>query len=223
MPEGNVRRAGQSLRVTAQLIDAQADSHLWPEKYSGNVADAFPIQEEISGKIAKALQVRLTPTESRTIAERPIDNPAAYECYIRARHEVLQVTPEGLDRAKRLVESGLALIGENPLLLATRGMVSWYYLNFSIDPDERHLDDAESYASRALTLDPHNNFAIFLRGLIESKRGNVENALRDLQIAHEQKPGDSKDSPYGLESVRNDAEFAELVEQVRERWQALEF
>jgi eukaryotic-like serine/threonine-protein kinase len=189
--EGNVRRAGRSLRVTAQLIDAQADSHLWSEKYSGNVEDVFAIQEEISRKIAKALQVRLTDTESRAIAERPIDNPAAYDCYIRARHEVYRFTPEGLNRAKELVESGLALIGENALLLATRGMVSWYYLNFSIDPDEHHLGEAESYAAKALALDPQNYFAIFLRGLVEAKRGNVEGALRELETAHQKKPGDA--------------------------------
>jgi serine/threonine protein kinase len=189
--EGNVRRAGQSLRVTAQLIDAQADSHLWSEKYSGTVEDVFAIQEEISRKIAKALQVRLTDTESRAIAERPIDNPAAYDCLIRARHEVYRFTPEGLNRAKELVESGLALIGENALLLATRGMVSWYYLNFSIDPDEHHLDEAEAYAAKALALDPQNYFAIFLRGLVEAKRGNVERALTDLETAHRQKPGDA--------------------------------
>jgi eukaryotic-like serine/threonine-protein kinase len=189
--EGNVRRAGQSLRVTAQLIDAQADAHLWSEKYSGTVADVFAIQEEISRKIAAALQVKLSDTESRALAERPIDDPGAYDCYIRARHEVSRFTPEGLDRAKALVDSGLALIGENALLLATRGMVSWYYLNFSIDSDERHLDDAESYASKAFALDPENHLAIFLRAVIAAKRGHVEDALRGLQKAHDRRPSDS--------------------------------
>ena len=189
--EGNVRRAGHSLRVTAQLIDAQADSHLWSEKYSGNVEDVFAIQEEISRKIAQALQLRLSDTESRAIAERPIDNSAAYDCYIRARHEVYRFSPESLNRAKQLVETGLALIGENALLLATRGMVSWYYLNFSIDPDEQQLDEAEAYAAKALALDPQNYFGIFLRGLVAAKRGNVESALRDFQTAHRQKPGDA--------------------------------
>jgi TolB-like protein len=189
--EGNVRRAGQSLRVTAQLIDAEADSHLWSEKYSGNVSDVFAIQEEISRKIAAALEVRLSDTESRAIASRPIDDPAAFDCYIRARHEVYRFTAEGLNRAKQLVELGLALIGENPLLLATRGMVSWYYLNFSIELDERHLDEAASCAARALKLDSENYFAIFLRGLVEAKRGNVEGALPDLLKAYELKPGDA--------------------------------
>ena len=72
--EGSVRRAGTSLRVTAQLIDAENDSHVWAEKYSGSIEDVFAIQEEISRKIANALQLRLTDAEARGIAKRPIDN-----------------------------------------------------------------------------------------------------------------------------------------------------
>jgi TolB-like protein/Tfp pilus assembly protein PilF len=124
--EGSVRRAGTSLRVTAQLIDAEHDSQMWAEKYAGSIEDVFAIQEEISRKIVNALQLRLTDAEARGIAERPIDNAAAYDCYLRARYEVYRFTAEGLDRAKQLVDAGLKLIGENPLLLAARGMVSWY-------------------------------------------------------------------------------------------------
>jgi non-specific serine/threonine protein kinase len=173
------------------LIDAETDSHLWAEKYSGSVQDVFAIQEEISRKIVNALQVKLTESESRGIAERPIDNPAAYDYYLRARHEVYTFTAVGLERAKKLVEAGLALMGENPMLLATRGMVSWYYLNFSFDPDERHLDEAATYARRSLDQDPQNYFAIFLRGLVAAKRGELEVALRDLQKAYELRPSDA--------------------------------
>ncbi|HEX3231074.1 MAG TPA: AAA family ATPase, partial [Pyrinomonadaceae bacterium] len=189
--EGSVRRAGTSLRVTAQLIDAENDSNLWAEKYSGSIEDVFAIQEEISRKIVNALQLRLTDAEARGITERPIDNAAAYDCYMRARHEVYRFTPEGLDRAQKLVDAGLSLIGENSLLLATRGMVSWYYLNFSIRPEERYLNEAAAYAAMSLEQDPQNYAGIFLRGLVASKRGDIESAIRDLQTAHEQKPGDA--------------------------------
>jgi hypothetical protein len=81
------------------------------------------------------------------VAERPIDNAAAYDCYLRAHHELMRFTPESLDRAQRVADSGLALIGENPLLLATRGLVSWYYVNFSIRPEERYLDEAASFVA----------------------------------------------------------------------------
>jgi TolB-like protein/cytochrome c-type biogenesis protein CcmH/NrfG len=189
--EGSVRRAGTSLRVTAQLIDAENDSHLWAEKYSGSVEDVFAIQEEISRKIANALQLRLTDAEAQGIAERPIDNAAAYDCYMRARHEVYRFTSNGLERAQKLVDDALSLIGENALLLATKGMVSWYYLNFSIRPEEGYLNEAAACATRALERDPENYVGIFLQGLVASKRGDIENAIRVLRGAHERKPGDA--------------------------------
>jgi hypothetical protein len=161
------------------------------KKYSGTVANVFGFQEEISRKIVNALKVRLTENEAQVIADRPIDNAAAYDCYLRARHEIYLFTAEGLDRAQRLVDSGLSLIGENSLLLATRGMVSWYYLNFSIRPEVKYLDEAAAYATKALEHDPQNCFGIFLRGLVAAKRGDIESALRDIRTAHEQKPGDS--------------------------------
>ena len=189
--EGSVRRAGSSLRVTAQLVDADTDSHVWAEKYSGSIDDVFAIQEEISRKIVKALQVKLSDTESRKVAERPIDNPAAYDCYLQAHHEMMRFTPASLDRAQKLADAGLALIGENPLLLATRGMVSWYYLNFSIRPEERYLDEAASFAARALQHDPSAFLGIYLRGLVAAKRGEIEEAVRDIRRACALKPGDA--------------------------------
>jgi serine/threonine protein kinase len=187
--EGSVRRAGSSLRVTAQLVEAHTDSQVWAEKYSGSIDDVFAIQEEISRKIVKALQVRLSDTESRQVAERPIDNPVAYDCYLQAHHEMLRFTAESLDRAQALADRGLALMGDNPLLLATRGMVSWYYLNFSIRPEERYLDEAVSFATRSLDQDPEAFLGIFLRGLVAAKRGDVEAAVRDIRRAHDLKPG----------------------------------
>ena len=189
--EGSVRRAGSSLRVTAQLIEAETDSHMWAEKYSGSVEDVFAIQEEISRKIVKALQVQLSDTEARAVAERPIDNQAAYDCYLQAHHQMFISTPEALDRAEKLADRGLALIGENPLLLATRGLVSWYYLNFSIRPEERYLDEAASFATRALEQDPDAFLGIFLRGLVAAKRGDLEGAIRDMRHASDLKPGNA--------------------------------
>jgi eukaryotic-like serine/threonine-protein kinase len=189
--EGSVRRAGSSLRVTAQLVEVDTDSQVWAEKYSGSIDDVFAIQEEISRKIVKALQVKLSDTESRKVAERPIDNAAAYDCYLRAHHEMLRFTPTSLDRAQKLADAGLALIGENALLLATRGLVSWYYLNFSIRPEERYLDEAESFATRALDHDPGAFLGIYLRGLVAAKRGNIEEAVRDIRRACALNTGDA--------------------------------
>ncbi|HET9362757.1 MAG TPA: protein kinase [Vicinamibacterales bacterium] len=188
--EGTVRRAAMSLRVTAQLIDAETDSHLWAEKYSGRAEDVFAIQEEISRKIVEALQVRLTDGELRILAERPIENLAAYECYLKARHEMYLVAGDSLDRAQKLVDDGLAIIGENPLLLATKALVLWHHVNQSVGPAERRLDEAARCAAKALAGDPQCDLAIFARGLVAAKRGDLERALPDLRRAAELRPGD---------------------------------
>jgi serine/threonine-protein kinase len=86
--EGTVRRAGSSLRITAQLIDAACDGHVWAGKFSGTLDDVFDIQETVSREIVDALKVKLTPEEDRRMTARPIDDVAAYDNYLRAIEEV---------------------------------------------------------------------------------------------------------------------------------------
>jgi TolB-like protein len=83
--EGNVRRAGNQVRVSVQLIDARTDIHLWAEHYDRDVADVFAIQTEIAQQIANQLQARLSPAESAAIAERPTEDLVAYAFYTKAR------------------------------------------------------------------------------------------------------------------------------------------
>src|SRR4030095_4065826 len=79
--EGNVRRAGNQVRVSVQLIDARTDTHVWAEHYDRDVAEFFAIQSEIAQQIADQLQARLSPAEKAAIAERPTVDPLAYAYY----------------------------------------------------------------------------------------------------------------------------------------------
>jgi len=85
--EGSVRRDGRRLRITARLIDASTDDQMWADTYAGTIDDVFAIQERLARVIVDALELRLTAEEERRLAERPIENLHAYECYLRARHE----------------------------------------------------------------------------------------------------------------------------------------
>jgi len=187
---GSVRRAGDSLRVTAELIEAATDTPVWSEKYSGSVADVFGIQEEIAQRIVEALKVKLTDSGAQQVVQRPIENVVAYECYLRARQEIYGWTPDSQDRAVRLVEQALGIVGENPLLLATKGQICWNKVNGMFDPDERHLEEATDCVRRALTLDPQNHLAIFVRGLVAGMRGQTANALHDCQRSYQLRPSD---------------------------------
>ena len=117
--EGSVRKAGNSIRITSQLIDATDDTHLWAEKYSGTLEDVFDIQERVSREIVKALQIELTSDDDHRVAARPIDDVSAYECYLRAKHEIFRYAQEGLDRALALLRQGLEIAGDNALLHVT--------------------------------------------------------------------------------------------------------
>jgi len=181
--EGTVRTAGTNLRVTAQLVDAVSDEHLWAEKYAGTLEDVFEIQETISRRIVDALKMTLSPQEDRRLAERPLGDVRAYECYHRARHEIYKFTRDGLDRALSFIQSALSVIGDNELLQASLGIVYWQYVNGALTLDEAYLDKAEECAARVLQRNRESAVGHELRGLVEYARGRRHDAVRSLRHA----------------------------------------
>ena len=109
--EGSVRKAGNRVRITAQLIDAKSDRHLWSETYERELVDIFDIQEEISNNIVDALKVALNVEESAAIerAQRPTENAEAYELYLQGRFAWRQRHEENIRRSIELFERAIAL------------------------------------------------------------------------------------------------------------------
>ena len=188
---GSVRRSGDALRVTAELVEATLDAPIWSEKFSGTVEDVFGIQEEISRRIVAALEVKLTDREALQVAERPIDDAVAYDCYLRARHLMYGWTADATRHALRLVDEAIAVVGDNPLLLATKGQIYWTNANAMLAPSQESLRQASECVDRALVLDANAPHAIFVRGLIAGLRGQVEAALADTHRALALLPGDA--------------------------------
>jgi serine/threonine protein kinase/Flp pilus assembly protein TadD len=188
--EGSVRKAGNSLRITAQLIDAANDAHLWAEKFSGTLDDVFDVQEKVSRSIVSALKLKLTPEESRKIAARPIENVAAYQCYLRAYTEIWRFSESALETARTQLQRGLDILGDNALLLATMGTLYFQYANIGA-AQEDYIAKAEEYVRRALALDPDIPQAHAILGLIVgSFYGDVHEALRELKAALASNPND---------------------------------
>ena len=188
---GSVRIAFEALRVTVELVDASSDAPIWSEKYSGTLADVFGIQEEIARKIVAALKVKLTPSEERQAVQRPIQDVVAWDAYLRARREMYHWTPESSRRAHRLVDEALAVVGDAPLLLATKGQLHWNEVNTNLVAAEEGLARAEDFVARALALDPDLALAIYVRGLVAGSRGRLESALPDLYRARALAPNDA--------------------------------
>jgi serine/threonine protein kinase/tetratricopeptide (TPR) repeat protein len=188
--EGSVRKAGNRLRITAQLIDAQDDVHCWAEKYDGVLEDVFDMQEQVSRAIANALKLTLSPEEDRRLGTRQIENVEAYQWYLRARQETWLATPEALDRARQHIQHGLDIIGENALLLAGMGYVYAQYTNLGLEHEE-YIEKAEEYARKALDRDPESPEAHLVLGFTDQAfRGDQKKSFYHLKQALARNPDD---------------------------------
>ena len=164
--EGSVRRAGDRVRITAQLIDATSDTHLWSETYDREMKDVFAIQDDIAHSIVKALQVKLTPMERRALQNVATSEPEAYDYYLRGRSYMYSMARRDYEHAINMYEQAIAV--DSKYALAYAGMADAYsmlyrYAEASADNVARanraseqalalDFDSAEAHASRGLAL-----------------------------------------------------------------------
>jgi TolB-like protein len=189
--QGSARRAGKQLRISAQLIDAIHDEHLWAESYDGTLEDVFAIQEQLARVIVAALELRLTDDEHQRLAERPIRNLHAYECYLRARYEAWRWRADAIDHAIQLLHNGLAMVGDNARLYAALGHAYLQYREAGIDLGEHPLAEAERCAQKVFALEPRSALGSRLHGWIQYARGQIQEAVRNLKAALELDPNDA--------------------------------
>jgi serine/threonine protein kinase len=216
--EGSVRRTGNHLRITALLIDAATDAHLWAEKYTGTLDDVFDLQERLSRRIVEALKGTLTPDEDRHLASREIPDVEAYALFLRARQEIPKASEESLDLAQRLIDRALARTGPNALLLATAAELGFWYHDQGIRPVPETLDRADALAARALELAPDLALAHVAKGLIAWRRFDTWLAVRHLTRAVALDPGSATaawSAGYVLAEVGRTDEARELGDRAR--------
>jgi serine/threonine-protein kinase len=124
--EGSVRRAGNRVRVTAQLVNAADGYHLWSERYDRELTDVFAVQDEIAAAIAAALKLKLSGEAAPVHRHKP--SLPAYEAYLKGRHYLLKATPEGWARSKQYFDQAIALdprFGEPHGQLAGQYLLLW--------------------------------------------------------------------------------------------------
>ena len=195
--EGSVRKAGNNLRITAQLIDADSDSHIWSEKYSGTMEDVFDIQEKVSRSIVDALKLKLSPEEDHQISERPITNVHAYECYLKARQEIFRGSKEAMENAFKLLQNGLDHIGPNELLYAMLGYANFFYFRFVSKADRSYFLKAKEYANKAFVLNPDSALAHVVEGWSYWSEGELQASTISMKRALRIEPNNS-DALFGL-------------------------
>lgn len=190
--EGSVRKDSSKLRITAQLINVADNYHIWSQTYDRELKDVFAIQDEISLAIVNALKVNLTSEENRKLSEKPIDNVAAFDYYLRASHEMSwSYQKDAIDRAVQNLQKAIDIIGDNALLYTGLARAYYLYVDLGIKPEE-YVSKADEYAKKAMSLDPHLPQVLSLMGTINRDvRGNPREAIRYYRMAIAANPNES--------------------------------
>jgi TolB-like protein/Tfp pilus assembly protein PilF len=151
--EGSIRKAGNQLRITAQLIKVTDGSHIWSDRYDREIKDVFAIQDEISLAIADNLKVKLLGEIKAMIAKRHTENLEAYNLYLKGTACYQMLTVEGLRKATEYFEQALKIDPDFALAYVGLGYVNWLSTVWgNVQPDEAY-PKANEYANHALKID----------------------------------------------------------------------
>lgn len=186
--EGSVRKAGNDVRITAQLIEVATDSHLWSEAYNRSLENIFEIQEEISRAIAGELQVTLGAGQNM---QRPTDDINIYQMFLRGRHLYQGRGEEDLELAIKVLKEVVAKepgYSEAWATMAGASMVRSFMVN---EGSLELVDQARRAADRAIELDRQNGFAFAVKGLLSIRALQWEEAMADFDRAIELNPRES--------------------------------
>ena len=173
--EGSVRRDGDNLRITGQLIETKSDQHLWADTYDRRMENIFQIQTDVATRIAKALDARISRSEKKSMATVPTQNVEAYTLYLKGKTEYLKYTYEGFEKSIDYYKQALKL--DPSYALAYSGMGDSYAQMFIDNQDELYSELSIQSSERALSINQNLAEGYKARALISSYLGHTSEAI----------------------------------------------
>src|ERR1700719_2349387 len=185
--EGSVRKAGDQLRVTAQLINVSDGYHLWSKDYDGDVKDILNFQSNVAEQVVQALRVQLGTEAARVLSKKPTENPEAHRLYLLGRYEFAKYTQTGWNNAIRYYEEALKL--DPNYALAYCGLADNYaYMGSVVMPEREAIAKEKEFAEKALALDPELAEAHMSHALVLVADYDWRNGLKEFDRALELNP-----------------------------------
>jgi adenylate cyclase len=184
--EGSIRRAGNRVRITAQLIDARNGGHLWADRYDRDLTDIFAVQDEVTGQIVTALKVTLTPDEKEMLAAGAPMNTEAHDLLLKARALLLHPTKsralfeQAVGHLRRVVEISPDVSDAYAALSMAHNLD--FHKRWSETPDDSQRLAME-YAKTAVEKDPNNPFAHYVLSIALSFANELELSMKEVEAA----------------------------------------
>ena len=182
--EGSVRKAGNRVRITSQLIDGATGGHLWAERYDRDLTDIFAVQDDVTQKIVAAMAMKLTRDEKRRIAGRGTDNLEAYDCLLRGRELAGRHTKEAIAQARAMHERAIALDPKFAAAHAALAMTECLaYINQWGEAPGEKWQRAHEPAQMAVALDKTEPQAHLVLGIIYMWMNRHDEATAEAERA----------------------------------------
>ncbi len=174
--EGSGQKIENEIILTLRLVDAGADTLIWARRYKRETTDIFQLQSEISTSIALEIEAIITPEEQKRLELPPTDNLLAYDYYLKGLGQIQEETREGLEAGIASLQQAIA---EDPQFAHPHAYlaISYYFLDL-FQEDKNHVEDINTYADRALLLDPGLNESLIGKALYYMQTGQYELAIQ---------------------------------------------
>ena len=186
--EGSVRKAGNKIRITVQLVDVGTEEHLWSSVYDKDLDDVFAIQSEIAEKVSSELKIQLMDSDKQVLEKRPIENSEAYTLYLKGRYYWNERSKESNDAAVNYFLEAVSRAPEFALAYSALADCYAIYTDFGWQEPTKALPKARAYALKAIEFDPHLAEPHATLGLIMSLYDfDWENAESEIKKALELK------------------------------------
>ena len=187
--EGSVRKAGERVRITAQLIDGRSGGHLWAERYDRGLADIFAVQDDVAERIVRSLEVKLVEGDEARAPRIETDNPEAYDCVLRGREQYRLFSKNGNSAARQLYERAIEL---DPNYAAAHAALAETYLHDWFAGASEALDRAFELALKAKDLEPSIPLVYEALGSVHLFRRQHDEALAAARRWVEVEPGNAE-------------------------------
>ena len=212
--EGSLRKAGNRIRVTTQLIDVAEDKHLWAQNYDRNVDDIFAVQSDVAKQVADALKVRILSPEKERIEKKPTESTTAYALYLKGKYYLNKRGPENLKKALEYFELSehedpsfaLGYVGISDSCGILRA-------NWGYDP-ESYMERAKAMVDKALELDPELAEAHASKAMLLTDEYNFQQAEEEFRRAIGLKPGYAPVHMWYWILLESQMRFDEAQEQI---------
>ncbi len=209
--EGSVRKAGQRVRITGQLIDGKDGGHVWAERYDRDLTDIFAIQDEITHTIVEQLKVKLLPEEQKAISQAPTENIEAYTLYLRGREHFHARTKASLTRARSLFARAVEL--DPNYARAYAGIADCDSMLYGYYGANISMESTLETCNKALKLDPGLAEAHASRGLVLTVSGRYEEAIAEYEQAIVLNPNSYEGHYFYGRQAFAQGDFEKAVEQ----------